>query len=67
MGRDDLLHGTRPRVCFFSHHHSRFDASVDGNQRVSLDKVGMLGNLVAVDLDERGTGWSIVAEWPERR
>jgi len=65
-GLDDLLRGTRPRVCFFGHHHSRFDASVDGVPCVGLNKVSMPGNLVAIELDERGTGWSIVAEWPKR-
>jgi predicted phosphohydrolase len=66
-GLDDLLRGTRPRVCLFGHHHSRFDATVDGVPCVGLNKVRMPGNLVAVDIEERGRGWSILAEWPERR
>jgi hypothetical protein len=66
-GLDDLLRGTRPRVCFFGHHHSRFDAAVDGVPCVGLNKVRMPGNLVAVDLDERGRGWSVLGEWPPRR
>ena len=66
-GLDDLLRSTRPRVCFFGHHHSRFDAAVDGVPCVGLNKVRMPGNLVAVELDERGRGWSILGEWPPRR
>lgn len=65
-GLDDLLRCTRPRVCFFGHHHARFDASVDGIPCLGLNKVAMPGNLVAVELDERGRGWTIVAEWPQR-
>ena len=38
----------------------------DGVPCVGLNKVGMQGNLIAVELDERGMEWSIVAEWPER-
>jgi hypothetical protein len=26
VGLDDLVRGTRPRVCFFGHHHTRLDA-----------------------------------------
>jgi len=66
-GLDELLRASRPRVCFFGHHHSRFDATVDGIPCIGLNKVRMPGNLVAVDLEERGGGWSILAEWPERR
>jgi hypothetical protein len=66
-GLDDLLRSTRPRVCFFGHHHSRFDATVDGVPCVGLNKVRMPGNLVAVELDERDRGWSILGEWPPRR
>jgi hypothetical protein len=66
-GLDDILRGTRPRVCFFGHHHSRFDAAVDGVPCVGLNKVRMPGNLVAVELDERSRGWSILGEWPPRR
>ena len=47
--------------------YSRFDATVDGVPCVGLNKVRMPGNLVAVDIEERGRGWSILAEWPERR
>jgi hypothetical protein len=66
-GLDELLRGTRPRVCFFGHHHSRFDATVDDVPCVGLNKVGMPGNLVAVDIEESGRDWSIVGEWPPRR
>jgi len=66
-GLDDLLRGTRPRVCFFGHHHSRFDATVDGVPCVGLNKVRMPGNLVAVNIEDGGQGWSIVGEWPPRR
>ena len=64
-GLDDLLRSTRPRVCFFGHHHTRFDTNVDGIPCIGLNKVGMPGNLVAVELNERGLDWSIVAEWPK--
>ncbi len=65
-GLDDLLSRLRPRVCFFGHHHTRLDAEVAGIRCVGLNKVAMPGNLVAVEVDARGRGWSLLGEWPTR-
>ncbi len=64
-GLDDLLSRVRPRVCFFGHHHTRLDAEVAGVRCVGLNKVARPGNLVAVDFETRGRGWSILGEWPK--
>jgi predicted phosphodiesterase len=63
-GLDRLVAGTRPRVCFFGHHHTRIDAEVAGVRCIGLNKVRMPGNLVAIDFNPRGREWSILGEWP---
>lgn len=63
-GLDLLLARTRPRVCFFGHHHIRLDAEVAGVRCIGLNKVARPGNLVAVELEARGRGWSVLGEWP---
>ena len=60
------MHGVRPRVCFFGHHHTRIDAEVAGVPCVGLNKVRMPGNLVAIDLPAGGGPWIRLGEWPER-
>jgi hypothetical protein len=34
---------------------------------IGLNKVRMPGNLVAVEVPERGREWTVLGEWPERR
>jgi hypothetical protein len=63
-GLDLLVAGTRPKVCFFGHHHRRIDAEVAGVRCIGLNKVRMPGNLVAIDFNPRGREWSILGEWP---
>ena len=58
--------GTRPRLCFFGHHHTRIDAEIGGVRCIGLNKVGMPGNLVALDMPARGRGYEVLGEWPER-
>lgn len=65
-GLDALIGRVRPRVCFFGHHHTRLDAEIGDVRCIGLNRVGMPGNLVAVELDEHGTGWTVIGEWPER-
>ncbi len=62
-GLDMLLARVRPRVCFFGHHRARVDAVVAGVRCIGLNKVGMPGNLVAIDLDpEPGSrAWSLLS------
>ena len=55
---------TRPRVCFFGHHHTRLDAEIAGVHCIGLNKVAMPGNLVAVDVPPRGRDFEILGEWP---
>lgn len=62
-GLDDLVRATRPRVCFFGHHHQRVDGEIDGVPCLGLNIVGRPGNLVAVDI-EPGRPWSLLGEWP---
>jgi len=63
-GLDDLVRGVRPRVCFFGHHHTRLDSEIGGVRCIGLNKVRMPGNLVAVEMPERGREWSVLGEWP---
>ena len=56
--------GTRPRICFFGHHHTRVHTEVAGIQCIGLNKVAMPGNLVALDMPARGRGYEILGEWP---
>jgi len=64
VGLDELLRSVRPRVCFFGHHHARLDAEVHGVRCIGLNRVDRPGNLVAVELDPRGSDFSILGEWP---
>jgi len=66
VGLDDLVRGTRPRVCFFGHHHTRLDSQIDGVPCIGLNKVRMPGNLMAIDVAERGRDWTVLGEWPDR-
>lgn len=65
-GLDTLIARVRPRLCLFGHHHARIDAEIAGVRCLGLNKVGMPGNLVAVQLDDAGPGWSVIGEWPQR-
>lgn len=65
-GLDRLIHRLRPLVCFFGHHHTRVDGEIAGVRCIGLNKVGMPGNLVAVEIDAGRREWSVIAEWPDR-
>ena len=67
-GLDVLLAQLQPRVCFFGHHHTRVDAEVAGVPCIGLNKVGMPGNLVAVDIEPRPSrrDWSLLGEYGGR-
>jgi len=64
-GLDVLLARAQPRVCFFGHHHSRVDATVAGVRCVGLNKIGMPGNLVAIDIvpPVSAATWSVLGEY----
>lgn len=64
-GLDVLLAKVQPRVCFFGHHHTRVDAEVEGVRCIGLNKVGMPGNLVAIDMEPGPDtrGWSLLGEF----
>jgi predicted phosphohydrolase len=64
MGLDDLVRGVRPRVCFFGHHHTRVHSELEGVPCIGLNKVRMPGNLVAIEIAERGRAWTLLGEWP---
>jgi predicted phosphohydrolase len=64
IGLDHVLASTRPRVCFFGHHHTRVDAEVAGIRCIGLNKVAGPGNLVAIEMENRTPQWSILGEWP---
>jgi hypothetical protein len=57
---------SRPRVCFFGHHHTRLDAEIVGVCCVGLNNVAMPGNLMAVDMPAQESGYEILGEWPRR-
>lgn len=66
-GLDEAIRGARPRVCFFGHHHTRVNSEVAGVPCIGLNKVGMPGNLLAVELAEHGRDWTVLGEWPQRQ
>jgi predicted phosphodiesterase len=53
----------KPKICFFGHHHVRFDAEVDGVRCVGLNAVGYPGSLVAGTI-EKGSSYTLIGEWP---
>jgi predicted phosphodiesterase len=63
-GLAEAVRRTRPRVCFFGHHHRRVDAEVDGIRCIGLNKVARPGNLVAVEIAPTAPGFRILGEWP---
>ena len=65
-GLAEAIDRTRPRICFFGHHHTRLDAEIAGVRCIGLNQVAMPGNLVAVDVLAREHGYEIRGEWPRR-
>jgi hypothetical protein len=63
-GLDSLLAATRPRICFFGHHHARFEAEVADVPCIGLGKVGRLGNLLAIEMRQGDRTWRKLGEWP---
>lgn len=63
-GLDELVAKTRPRVCFFGHHHARLEAELAGVRCIGLNKVARPGNLVAFEMSAAEAGWRLIAEWP---
>lgn len=66
LGLSQAVVRTRPRVCFFGHHHTRLDADVAGVRCIGLNKVAMPGNLVALHVPAQGRGYEMLGEWPRR-
>jgi len=62
-GLDVLLTQAQPRVCFFGHHHTRVNAEVAGVPCIGLNKIGMPGNLVAIDIEASKQDWSLLGEY----
>lgn len=65
-GLGELLAKTRPRVCFFGHHHTRVDAEVAGVPCVGLNKGPYPGCLVAFEMKPGERAWRVLGEWPPR-
>ena len=42
-GLAEAVGRTRPRVCFFGHHHHRVDAEINGIRCIGLNKVARTG------------------------
>jgi hypothetical protein len=61
-----LVPAYQPERVYLFGHHTRLDAEVAGVRCVGLNKVAMPGNLVAVELEAHGRGWSLLGEWPTR-
>ena len=66
-GLDELLARTRPRICFFGHHHTRLDAEVAGVRCLGLNKGPHLGSLVAIEMRAGEREWRLLGEWPPQR
>jgi hypothetical protein len=65
-GLADVVAQTHPRLCLFGHHHARLDAEVAGVRCIGLNIVGRPGNLMALELEDSGRGFRVLAEWPEQ-
>jgi predicted phosphodiesterase len=65
-GLDVLLARVRPRVCFFGHYHTRVDAEISGVRCIGLNKIAMPGNLIAIDIEQGKTDWSLLGELRSR-
>ena len=65
-GLDELLARTRPRVCFFGHHHMRLDAEVAGVRCLGLNKGHYPGCLVAFEMNPGVREWQLLGEWPPK-
>jgi predicted phosphodiesterase len=63
-GLDDLLARTRPRICFFGHHHTRIAFEVARVHCIGLNKVAMPGNLFALQMFPGERDWRQLGEWP---
>jgi predicted phosphodiesterase len=63
-GLDDAIRGTRPRICFFGHHHTRVSSSIENVPCIGLNKTPYPGSLVAVDLAPNSRRADILGEWP---
>lgn len=66
-GLDELLVKTRPRVCFFGHHHTRLDAEVAGVPCLGLNKGHYPGCLVAIEMKPGERAWTLLGEWPPKK
>ncbi len=62
-GLDQLLAQTRPRVCFFGHHHTRIDGEVEGARCIGLNIVDRPGHLVAIRIEPRSGEWGVLGEY----
>jgi Icc-related predicted phosphoesterase len=62
VGLGEAVARTRPKACFFGHHHQRVEAEVSGVRCIGLNAVGRPGNLVAFRIEEGAC--EIVGEWP---
>jgi hypothetical protein len=45
------------------HHHTRVDAEVSGIRSAGLNKLARPGNLVAIEIEPDGQGWSLLGEY----
>jgi len=65
-GLDELLVRTQPRVCFFGHHHTRFDAEVAGVRCLGVNKSPHPGCLVGFEMSPGERAWQVFGEWPPK-
>jgi len=52
--------------CDAKRHGTRLDSAIDGERGIGLDRARMPGNLVAIDVPERGREWTVLGRWWER-
>ena len=57
---------TRPRLCFFGHHHARIDTEVAGVRCIGLNKIPCAGSLVAIDIESGAQICRVLDAWPGR-
>ena len=62
-GLDVFLTQGQLRVCLFGHHPTRLDAKVAGVPCIGLNKIGMPGNLLAIDIEPSKQNWSLLEEY----
>jgi len=62
-GLADVVLATKPRLCFFGHHHTRAEATIGETRCIGLNLVGRAGYLTAAAFAGSDGSHEILGEW----